>query len=174
MEKHCDDCRLSGKNNNGIWCGYLVSECYGQNFKYFIPIEPKHSADDYEILRDCTLDTLIEDGKCFEALKLYKIMPFSSVVSAEEKLKYLFEHKHDYNVSFSEIIKYLIENKYIKKKERKPEVGDVFESQLGMVLVLKKRDYGFSCYCFRNNCVKDYVLDSKDFWKRIGKLKDMI
>ena len=144
------------------------------NFEYFKPIEkePAMKAEDYEILRDCTLDTLIDDGKCFDAVKFYKKRIFDNMLNADGKLDYLFSYQHKYEIQ--PILEYLIENKYIEKKERKPEVGDVWRiNDKNNYLIIEDQTGDYKTLNIKHNKITHmYIQD--DCWTYLCKLKDMI
>jgi hypothetical protein len=142
----------------------------------------KDSAGNYKILRDCTLDTLIEDGNCFEAVKFYRKASFQTI-SKHFKLSVLFK---EYPEMVEKAIPYLTDETlpkgaYLKKIERKPEPGEIWKLDGNLWFVAENeimkstavKSTGWLCYCVADSD-KTFMNFQANGWEYIGKLKDML
>ncbi len=135
MEKNCNNCGI--ENSNCVDVSNWKSRTAG------ITKENPKTADHYEILRDCTLESLVEDGNIEEA-QLYVAMGFHGTLpasrpflSSKGKVKELFK---EFPELLEIVIPYLIKYEYIKLKTRVPNVGDVWKHYKTYYQLIKKID----------------------------------
>jgi hypothetical protein len=176
MEKGCKNCKYN------IGCSPIKRRC-DTEYSGWEPIEPKHSADDYEILRDCTLESLVDDGKCFDAVKFYRKHKALYGATPEDKKRVLFQLFKESDRE--KAISYLTDTSlpkgaYLKKKERKPDVGDVWEKidhgcERYIIIAFEKANpFPYTCFNLNYFSIEKFHFNSRNQWKYIGKLKDMI